>query len=564
MRYLFLDKQSKRIIMKLLKTSCLTILFFTTISAQTMKTAFINGKIYTVNEKQAIAQSVVVEGNKITFVGSNNEVKKLIDASTTVIDLKGKLMLPGFIDDHVHFISGGAYLLGIDLRPANSTQEFRKILKDYIEKYPNKWITGGYWDHEKWEKKDLPTKEMIDDISPNTPVFVERLDGHMGLANSYALKLAGVTKDTENPDGGLIVKDSKTGEPTGVLKDNAMYFVYNKIPAATSEENYSAALAALEEAKRLGITSVQDITFEDALTTFRKIKDEGKLTCRIYTRWPISDYQNLIKQNIQIGYGDDYIKMGSLKAFADGSLGSSTAWFFERYNQDTTTTGLPMDIITDGSMEKWALDADKNHLQLSVHAIGDKANSYMLDLFTKIISENPKWDRRFRVEHAQHVRFEDIKRFSELGVIASVQPYHCIDDGVWAEKRIGPDRIKYTYPFKSFLDAGVKMCFGTDWYVAPLNPLLGIYAAVTRRTLDDKNPDGWVPEQKISIEDAIKCYTINSACASFEENIKGSIEVGKLADLIVLSDDILTIDPIKIKDAKVEMTMFDGKIIYKK
>jgi predicted amidohydrolase YtcJ len=529
-----------------------------------MKTAFINGKIYTVNEKQPLAQSVIVERNKILFVGSDIEAKQFIDSNTKVIDLYGKLMLPGFIDNHVHFISGGFYLLGINLRPANSTTEFRTILREYVSKYPSKWITGGYWDHEKWEVKELPTKEMIDDIAPNTPVFVERLDGHMGLANSYAMKLAGITKDTESPDGGLIVKDPKTGEPTGVLKDNAMNFIYNIIPSATSQENYDAALAALEEAKSLGITSVQDITFEDALTTFKKLKEEGKLTCRIFTRWPISDYKNLVDKNINIGYGDDFIRMGSLKAFADGSLGSSTAWFFERYNQDTTTMGLPMDIITDGSMEKWGLDADKNHLQLSVHAIGDKANSYMLDLYEKIIKQNPKWDRRFRLEHAQHVRFEDIKRFAELGVIASVQPYHCIDDGVWAEKRIGPERIKYTYPFKSFLDAGVKMCFGTDWYVAPLNPLLGIYAAVTRSTLDDKNPDGWIPEQIISVEDAIKCYTINSAYASFEENIKGTIETGKLADLIILSDDILTIDPNKIKDAKVEMTMFDGKVIYNK
>lgn len=541
-----------------------SLLILSTIEAQTMKTAFINGKIYTVNEKQPLAQSVIVEGSTILFVGSDLEAKQFVDSNTKIIDLNGKLMLPGFIDSHVHFISGGFYLLGIDLRPANSTSEFRKILKDYVIKYPGKWITGGYWDHEKWEVKELPTKEMIDDIVPNTPVFVERLDGHMGLANSYTLKLAGITKDTKSPEGGLIVKDPKTGEPTGVLKDNAMNFIYNIIPAATAEENYDAALAALEEAKRLGITSVQDITFEGALTTFKKLKDESKLTCRIFTRWPISDYKNLIEKNIQIGYGDDYLRMGSLKAFADGSLGSSTAWFFERYNQDTTTTGLPMDIITDGNMQKWSLDADKNHLQLSVHAIGDRANSYMLDLYEKIINQNPKWDRRFRLEHAQHVRFEDVKRFAELGVIASVQPYHCIDDGVWAEKRIGPKRIKYTYPFKSFLDAGVKMCFGTDWYVAPLNPLLGLYAAVTRRTLDDKNPNGWIPEQKISVEDAIKCYTINSAYASFEENIKGSIEVGKLADLIVLSDDILTIDPIKIKDAKVEMTMFDGKVIYNK
>ncbi len=550
--------------MKTILSIFLAFLFITSISAQNMKTAFINGNVYTVNENQPTAQAVVVEGNKIIFVGSNEDAKKIIDPDTKLIDLDGKLMLPGFIDNHVHFISGGFYLLGIDLRPANSIKEFRKILKDYIDKYPSKWITGGYWDHEKWEVKELPTKEMIDDISPRTPIFVERLDGHMGLANSYALKLAGITKDTESPDGGLIVKDSKTGEPTGVLKDNAMNLVYNIIPSATAEENYEAALAGLNEAKKLGITSVQDITFDDALDVFNKLKSEGKLTCRIYTRMPIVEYKKLVEKNIQVGYGDDLIKMGSLKAFADGSLGSSTAWFFDKYNQDTTTYGLPMDIITDGSMEKWCTDADKNHLQLSVHAIGDRANSYMLDLYEQISKENPKWDRRFRIEHAQHVRFQDIPRFAQLGVIASVQPYHCIDDGVWAEKRIGPDRIKYTYPFKSFLDAGVKMCFGTDWYVAPLNPLLGLYAAVTRRTLDDKNPNGWVPEQKISIEDAIKCYTINSAYASFEENTKGSIEVDKLADLIVLSEDILKIDPVKIKDVEVLMTIFDGKVIYNK
>ncbi|MFZ2324580.1 MAG: amidohydrolase [Ignavibacteriaceae bacterium] len=544
------------------------ILFFTfsiiPTKAQEMKTAFINGKVYTVNENQPLAEAVFVERNKIVFVGSNEEVKKLIDDKTEVIDLKGKLMLPGFIDDHVHFISGGSYLLGIDLRPANSTTEFKNILKEYAKKNPGKWITGGYWDHEKWETKSLPTKEMIDEVVPDQPVFVERLDGHMGVVNSYVLKLAGITKDTESPQGGLIVKNPKTGEPTGVLKDNAMSFVYNIVPPATFKENYEAAIAALNEAKKLGITSVQDITYDDGLEVYNKLKDEGKLTCRIYTRMPIAEYKKLVEKNIRVGYGDNLIKMGSLKAFADGSLGSSTAWFFDKYNQDTTTYGLPMDIITDGTMEKWGTDADRNHLQLSVHAIGDRANSYMLDLYDKITKENPKWDRRFRIEHAQHVRFEDIKRFAELGVIASVQPYHCIDDGVWAEKRIGPERIKYTYPFKSFLDAGVKVCFGTDWFVAPLNPLLGLYAATTRRTLDDKNPDGWIPEQKISIEDAIKCYTINSAYASFEENTKGSIEVGKLADLIVLSDDILTIDPVKIKDATVILTVFDGKVIYQK
>ena len=279
---------------------------------------------------------------------------------------------------------------------------------------------------------------------------------------------------------------------------------------------------------------------------------------------PIADYKKLMKNKIKVGSGNDKLRHGSLKAFADGSLGSSTAWFFEPYHQDTTTSGLAMDIVSDGSLRQWSLDADKNGLQLSVHAIGDKANNYMLNLFQEIVSNNPKWDRRFRLEHAQHVRFEDIPRFAELGVIASVQPYHCIDDGVWAEKRIGPERIKYTYPFRTFLDNKVMLCFGSDWTVAPLNPLLGIYAAVTRRTLDDKNPDGWIPEQKISVEEAIMAYTINNAYASFEEKIKGSIEVGKLADFTILDQDILTIDPVKIKDVKVEMTVFDGKVIYKK
>jgi len=272
----------------------------------------------------------------------------------------------------------------------------------------------------------------------------------------------------------------------------------------------------------------------------------------------------LVNKGYSTGSGTDMLKLGSLKAFADGSLGSSTAWFFERYNQDTTTTGLAMDIVNNGELEKWAYEADRNHLQICTHAIGDKANSYMLDLYQDITNRNPQWDRRFRIEHAQHVKFEDIPRFATTKVIASVQPYHCIDDGVWAEKRIGPDRIKYTYPFRSFLDNGVLLCFGSDWTVAPLNPILGIYAAVTRRTLDDKNPDGWIPEQKITVEEAVKCYTINNAYASFEENIKGSIEKGKLADFTILNEDIFTIAPEKIKDVSVYMTILNGNVIYRK
>ena len=399
--------------------------------------AFVNGKIYTVNEKEPTAEAVLIKGNRIIFVGSNKDVKQRYNNETQVIDLKGKLMLPGFIDGHVHLINGGYYLLGLDLRPAKSTKSFIQILKKYVESNNGKWITGGNWDHEAWEKKDLPVKEMIDPFTQNLPVFIERLDRHLGLANSFALKLAGITKDTKDPEGGTIIKDSKTGEPTGILKDNAMTLIYSIIPDHTKEENYKAGLAALEEAKKNGITSVQDITYKNNLITYQQLEKNGKLTCRIYTRLPIADYKNLADAGIQYDFGNNKLKLGSLKAFSDGSLGSATAWFFERYNQDTTTYGLPTDIVSDGRLEKWAIEADKNKLQICTHAIGDRANAYMLDLYEKIETVNPKWERRFRIEHAQHVRTSDIKRFSRLKVIVSAQPYHCIDDGVWAEKRIG-------------------------------------------------------------------------------------------------------------------------------
>lgn len=535
----------------------------TNCSEKNMKTAFINGKIYTVNETQPVAEAVLVEGNRIAFIGSNENVKEKIDKSVNVVDLDGKLMLPGFIDSHLHFISGGNYLLGINLRVAKSSEEFVVILKDYVQDRKGRWITGGRWDHESWDKKELPTKELIDDFTKETPVFVSRIDGHMGLANSKALELAGITKDTPNPEGGLIMKDPSTGEPTGILKDNATDLIFNIIPQPTLEENIEAAERSLAESRKLGITSVQDMTQPGEFEAYQKIKSEGDLTCRIYSIWPINKYDSLTQAGIQINSGDEYLKTGGLKGYADGSLGAKTAWFFEPYYNDTTY-GLEMDIISNGLLKKWATDADKNHLQICVHAIGDRAVNYILNMYDEIKNLNPKWDRRFRIEHSQHLMPGDIKRFSKIGVIASVQPYHAIDDGVWAENRIGPDRIHFTHPYKSFLENNVTVAFGTDWPVASLNPLYGIYAAVTRRTVDEKNPEGWIPEQKISIEDAIKCYTLNAAYASHEEELKGSIEVGKLADFVVLSNDILTIDPVKIWDVEVEMTIFDGKIVYQR
>ncbi len=525
--------------------------------------AFINGEIYTVNELQPYAEAVIIDQNKIIWVGSNAGAEKLIDGNIEVIDLKGKLMLPGFIDTHTHFINGGFHLTGLDLSQTKSTKEFTTALKKFVEGHKGKWITGGNWNHEAWETKALPYKEMIDDFTKDTPVFIERLDKHMGLANSFALKLAGITKDTPSPEGGLIEKNHVNGLPTGIIKDNAMPLIYSKIPSPSEEEMYNAGLAALNEARRNGITSIQDITYPNDFSIYQMLEKNNELTCRIYARLPIASYKNLVDAGIHFNFGSDKLKLGSLKAFSDGSLGAGTAWFFNSYLDDKNNYGLPNDILTDGRLEQWALDADKNKLQLSIHAIGDKANAAIIDLFEKIERLNPNWERRFRIEHAQHIRKKDIQRLAGLNAIVSAQPYHLVDDGAWAEKKIGTDRINETYSFKSFLDAGVKLCFGSDWTVAPLNVILGIHAAVTRKTIDGKNQDGWIPEQKISVEEAIRAYTITAAYASFEENIKGSIEPGKLADLVVLNDDILSIEADKIKDAKVEMTIFDGEIIYR-
>ena len=531
---------------------------------QTIRKAFVNGKVYTVDSNNKWAETIITENNKLLFVGSAEEAKKFITKQTEIIDLKGKLVLPGFIDDHTHFMGGGFYLMGLDLFKAKSIEEFKSILREYLKDKPGKWITGGNWDHERWNVKELPTKEMIDNFSENNPVFIRRYDGHMALANSVALKLAGITKETKSPEGGLIVKDKLTGEPTGILKDNAMDLISRIIPPKSSEDYAQALQAALKHAASLGVTSVEDITNPEDLIYYQQFEKENKLTVRIYTRLPIDLFDNMVKLGIQYNFGSDKLQIGSLKAYADGSLGSSTAWFFDHYSQDTTTFGLPNDIITGGRFKTWAIDADKHKLQISVHAIGDRANSFVLDTFDEISKTNPKWNRRFRIEHAQHIQPKDFARFRNLNVIASVQPHHLIEDGVWAEKRIGKERTKYTHPYKSFLDSSVTLAFGTDWPVVSLNPLIGIFSAVTRETVDGKNPNGWIPEQKISLEDAIKCYTLNSAYAAFQENVKGSLTEGKLADFIVLDKNLFLISPDEIKNAKVLMTVFDGNIIYNK
>lgn len=524
------------------------------------KKAFINGKIYTVNSKRDWAEAVVIANNKIVFVGSNSDAQIHIDEFTEVIDLNGKLMLPGFTDCHAHVIMGGQFLLNVDLTEVKSKEEFSSKVKNFAKTIKNdRWIIGGNWNHQNWEVVELPHKDWIDQFTQNIPVFVYRMDYHVALANSYVLKLAGIDRDTPNPPSGEIVKD-KNGEPTGILTDKAMDLVLNIIPEPSDTEFDEAIDTAMEEARRLGVTSIHDISYDNHFKALQKAEREGRLTSRLYTRLLLKNYKTMIANEIQYNFGSDLLKIGSLKDFADGALGSKTAYMSEPYIDDPNNFGLPMDELKNGRLEEMIIESDKNHLQCSIHAIGDRAITELLDIIEKMKNQNPDWDRKFRIEHAQHISKKDIKRAAELGVIISAQPYHLFDDGCWAESVIGKERIKDFNAFRSLIDAGIKLCFGSDWSVSTMDPIKGIYVAVTRATANGKC---FIPEERITVEEAVDCYTINAAYASFQEEIIGSIEVDKLADMVVLSENIFEIEPAEIKNAEVEMTVLDGEIIYK-
>lgn len=525
----------------------------------------LNGKIWTVDRARPEAQAVAVWRGRILAVGSNDEIRRLIGDSTQVIDLGGKLVLPGFIDNHTHFLSGGFWLGEVKLKDAKNEEEFgQRLAAKSRELPPGAWITGGTWDHDNWPGGRLPTAELIDRYVPDRPVFVTRYDGHMSVANSLALKLAGITAATPDPPGGVIVRKPGTREPTGVLKDAAQSLVERVIPPPSEADIRRALEAALAEARRVGVTSLTDM--ELTPTTLRIYQDllaEGKLTARIDGRWPLRRWKELADLGLRRHFSNDHwISIGGLKGMLDGSLGSSTALFFEPYAQDPSTRGIYVTPYEE--MKRLVIEADRAGLHIAVHAIGDRANSEMLDIFAEAIRQNGPRDRRFRIEHAQHIHPKDFRRFAELGVIASAQPYHAIDDGRWAEKRIGRKRCETTYAFRTFLDHGVKLTFGSDWTVAPLDPILGIDAAVNRRTLDGANPQGWFPEQKITVQEAIEAYTLSNAYATFDENVKGSIAPGKLADMVVLSQDILTIPPTEISKTEVVMTIVNGKVVYEK
>ncbi|HEX7960524.1 MAG TPA: amidohydrolase, partial [Terriglobales bacterium] len=467
-----------------------------------------NAKVWTVDKNHPQAEAVAIIGNRIVAVGTEAEIDAWRGPQTGIIDAAGKLLLPGFNDAHVHFISGSMQLDQVQLNDARTKEEFVRRIAEQTKKTPKgEWMLGGDWDEQNWAESEpaagLPTRVWIDEITPDTPVFLNRHDGHESLANSVALKLAGVTAKTQAPAGGEIVRDAQ-GNPTGLLKDAAMALVDRVIPPITPERRLRAARRGLEHAASVGVTSLQDMNPEYAdIATYSLLEDRGELTARLHVAPLETHWQDQAKLGIRHSFGSDFLTLGAVKGFADGSLGSTTAFFFEPYVDAPNTRGLLSDEMhPPEKMLERLKGADRAGLQLCIHAIGDRAISMILDMFEQIAKGNGTRDHRFRIEHAQHVAPKDFDRFARLQVIASVQPYHAIDDGIWAEKRIGAVRIRTTYAFRTFLDRGVHLAFGTDWNVAPLNPMLGLYAAVTRETLDGKNPNGWVPEQKIKISEA--------------------------------------------------------------
>jgi predicted amidohydrolase YtcJ len=537
------------------------------VSAQTGPTADViiqNAHVWTVDRSRPEAEAVAILGDRIVAVGSRQQVDAWRGPHTRVIDAAGKRLLPGFNDAHVHFMDGGSQLDNVELNDATSPQEFARRIRERAGKTAKgAWVLGGDWDETKWNPAELPTKELIDAATPETPVAVNRYDGHMILANSVALELAGITAKTPDPAGGVIVRD-RQGNPTGALKDAAMDLLFKVVPPPGHDQRRHAIERALEHAASLGVTSVQNMNPDHAdIAIYSELLDEGKLTTRIYAAPLITQVDDQVKIGIRRAFGGPYLRIGAVKAYADGSLGSATAYFFEPFSDQPGNRGLlsdemhPISLMRDRMMR-----ADAAGLQICAHAIGDAGISAILDIYTEIEKAHGSRDRRWRIEHAQHMAAKDFDRFAQLHVIASVQPYHAIDDGRWAERRIGHDRSSRTYAFRTFLDHGVRVALGTDWNVAPLNPMLTLYAAITRATLDGKNPNGWFPEQKLTIKEAVEAYTMGSAYAEFQENEKGSITPGKLADLVLLSDDVLSIDLVKIREVKVLKTWVGGKLTY--
>ena len=555
------------------------ILLFVTVRlwGQPTDLVFKNGKAVTIDSALPQAEAVAISGNKIVFVGSNTEAEKWVGPKTEVVDLQGRLLLPGFNDAHCHLVSGGFSLLRVNLAGVQTLNEIKDKVREAVKRAPKgAWVQGRGWDHTLFNDDQWPTKEMLDVVAPNTPVYLRRIDGHVSWVNSAALKLAKITKDTPDTSGGEIVRD-KFGNPTGIFKENATDLVARSIPEPSYEELKQAVERGLEEARRLGVTSLQEASTAAAIPVYNDLFKEGKLTARISAWLPLDTVKYISSYSeVRRSFPSDssMFKLGILKGFADGTMGSRTAHLFEPYSDDSTTVGIPQ--YTQEELNRLVLVADSLGFQIGIHAIGDRANYTVLQAYGEAYSLNNGGheeieieefhrERRHRIEHAQLIRLEDLHFFPETGTIASMQPTHCTSDMRWAEARVGKQRCWGAYAWRSFLDYSIPLAFGTDWPVEPLNPMGGLYAAITRQDLETGEPEGgWYSDHRLSMMEAVQAYTLGSAYAQFREKELGSIAVGKLADLVVLDKDIFSITPRELLSTSVVMTVMDGKIVYRK
>jgi predicted amidohydrolase YtcJ len=519
------------------------------------------GRVWTGDSVRKWAGGVAVAGDRIVEVGDSAWVARLVGSGTRVLSNGKAMVVPGFMDGHAHFIYGGLQLASVDLRDAGSPAEFVTRLKAYAAGLQSgEWITGGDWDHERWAGSPLPERGWIDSVTPNNPVFVSRLDGHMALANTAALRLAGLTRASPDIPGGTIVRGA-SGEPTGILKDEAQNPVWAVVPTPTETQSDSAITRAVAWAASKGVTAVADMSvpwFEVA--ALKRARARGTLTTRVSVYVPLQDWRRMADTVRANGVGDESLRVAGVKGYVDGSLGSNTALFYQPYDDAPQTSGLM--VTPEDSLRAWIGAADSARLQVAVHAIGERANGILVDIYDSVAKAHGPRDRRFRIEHAQHLLPRDVGRLARSGVIASMQPYHAIDDGRWAQKRVGPERIKRMYVFRSLLDRGARLGFGSDWTVAPLDPILGIYAAVTRRTLDGKNPRGWVPEQKITVEEALRAYISGDAYGVFAERTRGKLAPGYLADIVLLDHDLTAIPTEAIEGVRVRAAMIGGKLVF--
>jgi len=530
-----------------------------------------NAKIVTIDNENPRAEAVAMKGEFIIAVTSNKKIEQYIeDGTTEVIDAKGRLVIPGLNDAHIHFTSGGQSMMNLDFRYVHDVKTIQKMVAEKVaQSKAGELISGRGWEHETFPDKKWPTKEILDAVAPDNPVRLSRADGHSVWVNSYVIKRSGITKDTPDPPNGTIVKDPVTGEPTGIFKEGASRLL--KIESAVKltlqeqqERNDRALELALEAAQRTGVTSIQQLNGE--YSRFQRFKDEGKLTLRVTFNMAMPSDEAYLKKLDKLRQlfpkGNNWIRFGYLKSFIDGTLGSGTALMFKPFEDDPSTSGLSM--MPYEEFERRIVAADAMGFQTGTHAIGTKGNNWVLNAIEKAQQVNGKRDSRHRSEHAQILIDSDITRFAELEVIASMQPTHCITDKRFAEKRIGLERCKGAYAWQRLLDAGVHIAFGTDWPVEPIDPLEGLYAAVTRKDRAGEDGEGWFPDQKLSMEKAIELYTLGSAYGEFMEGRKGMIKEGYLGDIVIFNNDLMTISHDQIMTSKVDYTIVGGKIVYKR